>query len=119
MMDENTNLFPAADTDANLHKDFQKKIKTHARAAGKRVIMHGLKLYFSLKGTEVPRWAKGVIVGALGYFIAPIDILPDIIPAVGFTDDLGVLAAAVASVHLHINAEVVAQAQEKFDQIFG
>ncbi|MFQ8736539.1 MAG: YkvA family protein [Bilophila wadsworthia] len=36
-----------------------------------------------------------VIYGALGYFISPIDVIPGFHPVVGFTDDIGVLAAAV------------------------
>ena len=39
---------------------------------------------------------------ALGYFIAPVDAFPDIVPFLGFADDLGALALALSTVAVHI-----------------
>jgi uncharacterized membrane protein YkvA (DUF1232 family) len=47
-----------------------------------------------------------VIFGALVYFIAPIDAIPDLTPLVGFTDDLGALAAALAMVSIYVDNNV-------------
>jgi len=55
----------------------------------------------------------------LGYFISPLDIIPDFTPLVGFSDDLGVLAAAIATVSAHITDEVRAQTAKKLKQWFG
>lgn len=38
-----------------------------------------------------------IILFALGYFIWPADVFPDVVPVAGYTDDAGVIAWAVAS----------------------
>ena len=60
-----------------------------------------------------------VSYGALGYFISPIDVIPDFIPVVGFTDDIGVLAAAVVMAASYIDAEARAKADTKLAGWFG
>ena len=68
---------------------------------------------------KVVKFAKTAIYGALGYFISPIDAIPDITPVVGYADDLAVLAAAVATVATYITAEVKERAAEKLRGWFG
>ncbi|HHU79247.1 MAG TPA: DUF1232 domain-containing protein, partial [Clostridiales bacterium] len=63
-------------------------------------------------------WAKATIMGALGYFISPIDAILDITPVVGYADDLGVLILALASVALLINDDVKAKAKKKLKEWF-
>lgn len=41
---------------------------------------------------------KATLVGALAYFILPIDVIPDALPLIGFTDDAAVLALALKAV---------------------
>ena len=79
----------------------------------KKFVRYLLLLYYTLKLPETPVWAKTVILGALAYFISPIDAIPDAIPVIGFTDDLGVLVAAVGTVATYITDEVRRQAEEK------
>ena len=62
---------------------------------------------------------KSIILGALGYFIFPIDAIPDVLVPLGYTDDLGVLAAAVTAVAMHITPEVKQQATDKLAAWFG
>ena len=71
------------------------KIKGHAKKVGCEGIRSALRLFYALDNPSMPLKTKMVIYGALGYFISPIDVIPDFIPVVGFTDDIGVLAAAV------------------------
>ena len=52
-------------------------------------------------------------MGALAYFISPIDAIPDPIPVIGFTDDLGVLIGAVATIAMHITPKEKKKAAEK------
>ena len=52
-------------------ESFWEKVKKFAVKAGGKVIYLALKLYFALQSEKTPAWAKGVIVGALGYFILP------------------------------------------------
>ena len=68
---------------------------------------------------ETPAWAKGVIYGALGYFIFPLDAIPDVVPVVGYADDLGVLTAALAMVAIHITPEIKEQGRQRLEQWFG
>ena len=69
--------------------------------------------------SQRPVWAKTAIYGALGYFISPIDAIPDITPVIGYADDLAVLAAAVATVATYITADVKQRAAEKLRGWFG
>lgn len=100
-------------------KGFWNKIKKYALTAGKGVLEPALKLYYAAKDSDTPMWAKTTIYVALGYFISPIDAIPDITPVVGFTDDLGVLVAAVATVGAHIKEEHAEKARATLKQWFG
>jgi uncharacterized membrane protein YkvA (DUF1232 family)/uncharacterized tellurite resistance protein B-like protein len=100
-------------------ESFWAKLKKFALTAGREVVEKALTLYYTAQNPNVPAWAKTVVVGALTYFISPIDAIPDILVGVGFTDDLGVLLAAIATVSVYINAETKAQAQQKMSDWFG
>ena len=92
---------------------FWEKVKNFALKAGKEVIEKVLILYYCLQDPDTPAWAKAAIIAALGYFISPIDAIPDLIPVVGFADDLGVLVAAMATVAVYIKEEHKEKAREK------
>ena len=98
---------------------FWSKLARFALVAGKQVVEKALMLYYAARNPETPAWAKTTIYGALGYFIFPLDAIPDAIPVVGFADDLGVLTAAIATVAVYITPEVRQQANEKMVQWFG
>lgn len=98
---------------------FWDKVKKFATKAGSKVVYTALKLYYTLQSTETPGWAKTVILGALGYFISPIDVIPDPTPIVGFADDLGVLVSAAATVVTSITPAIKAQAKAKAEEWFG
>jgi uncharacterized membrane protein YkvA (DUF1232 family) len=98
---------------------FWDKLKRYAAVVGKTGAELALMLYFCLRDAETPMRAKSVIAGALGYFILPLDAIPDVIPAVGFSDDLGALTLAVAIVAAHIKDEHRQQAKETLAKWFG
>ena len=98
---------------------FWDKLLRFAKAAGAEVVERTLQLYYAAQDPETPAWAKGVIYGALGYFIFPLDAIPDAVPVVGYADDLGVLAAAVAAVALYITPAVKEKARAKMQDWFG
>src|SRR6266436_4036310 len=100
-------------------ESFWNKVKRYAKRAGRRVLEPALLLYFCMQDQDTPVWAKAVIVGALGYFIFPMDAIPDATPAVGFGDDLGALTAAVGVVGVHIKPEHQEKAKDKLRQWFG
>jgi uncharacterized membrane protein YkvA (DUF1232 family) len=98
---------------------FWKKVGKYAIVAGKEVLERSMQLYYSAQSPNTPRWAKTVIYGALGYFIVPADAIPDLTPVVGYSDDLGVLTAAIATVVVYITPEVKEQARKKVREWFG
>lgn len=81
---------------------FWRKVRRFALRAGRRVIEQALVLYLCLRDPATPRWAKGVIIGALAYFVLPLDAVPDFLPGIGYTDDLGVLLTALATTVVHV-----------------
>ncbi|NIS08146.1 MAG: DUF1232 domain-containing protein [Candidatus Dadabacteria bacterium] len=97
---------------------FWTKVKNYAKSAGKEVIEKSLILYFCLKDPDTPSWAKSVIAGTLGYFILPMDSIPDLTPFIGFSDDLGALAAAIGIVGIHIKKKHREMAKEKMNEWF-
>lgn len=54
-----------------------------------------IALYKYLLDGNVPWYRKSIVVGALIYFISPVDAIPDLAPLVGYLDDLGVIAAVL------------------------
>lgn len=69
-----------------------KKIERVAKKVGATVLLPVFTLYYMLQDDKVSLQHKAYIVGALGYFILPIDLIPDgILPVIGFTDDIAVM----------------------------
>lgn len=106
-------------TEAYSEASYWQKLKGFAGKAGREVVERSLQLYYAAQGEETPIWAKTVIYGALGYFISIIDAVPDITPIVGYTDDLGVLVAALAAVAVNVTPQVKEQAKDKTADWFG
>ncbi len=97
---------------------FWQKLKDYAQTAGKEVIGRALLLFYAARSPDTPAWAKTTIYGALGYFITMLDAVPDMTPVLGYTDDLGVLALAIATVAVHITDDIRAQADAKLREWF-
>lgn len=98
---------------------FWKKLAGRGRSLGRGVLEKALYLYFAAQSPDTPKWARRVMLGALGYFILPLDAVPDLAPVLGFTDDISVMAAALATVALYITPGVKQQAHQKLDDWFG
>ena len=98
---------------------YWKKLKKFAKKAGISVVYAALLLYYALQNPKLPKKYKGVILGALGYFILPLDVIPDFIPIVGFSDDLGVLLLALGHVAMHVDDETKTKARKKLKDWFG
>jgi uncharacterized membrane protein YkvA (DUF1232 family) len=92
---------------------FRRKAKRVARRAGREVIEKALVLYYTLRDADTPAWARAVIVGALGYFVVPLDAVPDPTPVLGFIDDFWALAAALPVVAMHVKKEHRERAKAK------
>jgi uncharacterized membrane protein YkvA (DUF1232 family) len=110
-----------ADTDysgAYSENQFRAKLTNYARAAGQAVVEKALVLFYVLRDPATPARAKAIVIGALGYFIMPLDAIPDLIPGAGFSDDLGALAVALTLVAMHIKPEHLDRARKATLRIF-
>ena len=101
------------------NQSFWQKLKTNSKSAGKSIIEKVLMLYYSAMDKDTPKWAKGVIFGALAYFIMPVDAIPDFIPVAGYSDDLMTIIGAISVVAVHIKEEHKKKAKEISSVLFG
>lgn len=99
-------------------KDFFGKLKKYAKAIGKGLVEQALTLYYVMKKPEVPMKYKTLILGALGYLISPIDFIPDIVPVIGYTDDLAAVAFALMQIQDYVDDDIKNMAAEKTSEIF-
>ena len=75
------------------------KIADVAKKAGVKVIYGVLLLYYVSVDPNTSSADKAKIYGALGYFILPVDLIPDALPVVGYTDDLANSSSSPAAVY--------------------
>lgn len=68
--------------------------------------------YFCATDPRTPKWVKATLLGALAYFVLPLDTVPDFLVALGYTDDLAVLLAAFRAVGGHVTEDHRARARE-------
>lgn len=97
-------------------KSFWHKITRFAKKTGSEALEKLLILYYCLKDAETPKKEKSIILAALGYFIMPIDAIPDILPG-GYVDDLGILTMAIAKITTAIKDEHITQAKQKLNKL--
>jgi len=64
-----------------------------------------LAAYYAAFDRETPLQVKAALLGALAYFVLPVDAMPDILPMLGYTDDALVLVTAIRLVSGHIRDE--------------
>lgn len=87
---------------------FQKKLRNATSLLREQAIL----LYLLLRGKETPALVKVSIVGVLGYFVCPVDLIPDYLPF-GFTDDLSAVTAMLCMLDGYITQEMRQRAKEK------
>ncbi|WP_312099357.1 YkvA family protein [Niallia sp.] len=98
---------------------FWKKLARFGKKAGSSVVYAVLLLYYTLQKPSVPKKIKVTIIGALGYFILPIDLIPDFLVGIGYTDDLGALGIALFQVAMYIDDDIKTKAKAKLAEWFG
>jgi len=101
--------------DSTLRRNFWRK----TRRVAARIPFAGelLAAYYCAFDRTTPLQVKATLVGAIAYFVLPLDALPDVMPALGFTDDAAVLFAAVKLVASHIRPEHRDAARGALDRI--
>jgi len=98
--------------------EFVEKISRIAKRAGSKLVYAALILYYTLQSDRVSKTDKAIIIGALGYMISPLDVIPDAIPIAGLTDDSAVLMYVLKKVWTDIDPTIIEQAKEKLSKWF-
>lgn len=94
------------DDDAKINsllENLEKKLKT-VPAVGTGladivIMAEMIKAYVRKEYTEIPVGATIIAVAAVLYFVTPFDLIPDMIPMMGFADDIGVAALSIRLIH--------------------
>ncbi len=95
------------------------KIRKNIAKIGVKVIYQALLLFYVAQSPNCPAKVKAGIIGALGYLISPLDLVPDIMIGIGYTDDAAMIAAALAIAQVYITDEIRAQARAKIADLLG
>ena len=98
---------------------FLDKVTKYGKLIGINALYKAVQLWFVLQKPDVPASAKAVIMGALGYLIAPLDFLPDLMPVLGYTDDFVAITFALIKVQGYIDEEVERKSKKLLAKIFG
>lgn len=97
---------------------FVETISRVAKRAGAKFVYAALVLFYTLQSDKVSIKDKVIIIGALGYLITPLDVLPDAIPIAGLSDDLAVLIYVLHKVWGDVSEEVKQKAHDKLSRWF-
>ena len=98
--------------------DFVEKIARIAKRAGAKLVYAALILYYTLQSDKISKTNKAMIIGALGYMISPLDVVPDAIPIAGLSDDLAVLLFVLKKVWTDIDPDIQIKAKERLSKWF-
>ena len=88
------------------------------RRAGRTLARPALECFEMLLDGDTPPQARFTVLAALTYLVLPLDLIPDFIPAAGFTDDLVALTALLGLCSRHITPEIRQRAQRRLDRWF-
>lgn len=99
-------------------ENLQTKLKKYGKKIGVNTTYYILLLYQMIVSNTVSIADKAIIIAALGYFISPLDIIPDIIIGTGFIDDVSVMLIALRQVIKNITPEIKQQAKEQLGKMF-
>ena len=98
---------------------FLDKVTKYGKLIGINALYKAVQLWFVMQKPDVPAGTKAVIMGALGYLIAPLDFLPDLMPVLGYTDDFVAITFALIKVQGYIDKEVERKSKHLLAKIFG
>ena len=98
---------------------FLDKVTKYGKLIGINDLYKAVQLWFVLQKPDVPASTKAVIMGALGYLIAPLDFLPDLMPVLGYTDEFVAITFALIKVQGYIDEEVERKSKNLLAKIFG
>ena len=94
------------------------KLLNSFKLVGREACYQALVLFYTLRAPNTPAWCKSVVLGALAYFISMIDGIPDLTPFLGYTDDVALMAATIATVSTYITPEIKEKAEQDLNKLF-
>ncbi len=116
-VDASRALVPVAGQEETVRRRFWAKVR---RTLGRVPFLdQAVAAFYAAIDPATPRHAKAVLFAALAYFVAPLDLVPDVIPVGGFADDLAVLVAALQAIGPHITAAHLARARAALEDGTG
>ena len=98
--------------------DFVEKIQRIAKRSGVKLVYAALILYYILESDRVSVKDKVIIIGALGYLISPMDIMPDAIPIAVLSDDIAVLIYVLKKIWGEVSDDVKEKSKAKLKAWF-
>ncbi|HOU68836.1 MAG: DUF1232 domain-containing protein [Paludibacteraceae bacterium] len=93
------------------------KLTNVAKKAGIKIVFYVLLLYYSLVYGNLSLKEKSIIIAALGYFISPVDLIPDLFP-MGYSDDLALIIFIVTKLKGSFTPEIRTMAIERLKKYF-
>jgi len=95
---------------------FWQKLQGLPRSAVGTVLEKALLCRELLLDGDTPLWVRGTLLGALGYLILPIDLVPDFIPGAGLVDDLALLLMILANLDIPVTEEIRRRARQRLPE---
>ncbi|PLX13291.1 MAG: hypothetical protein C0598_03980 [Marinilabiliales bacterium] len=97
---------------------FLKKLQHYAGKLGTNLLFYAIILYYLISDRNIPLKTRLIFMAALGYFILPMDLISDLIPGLGFTDDLTFIMYAISTGNDHITDDIKQKAKNKLRTLF-
>jgi uncharacterized membrane protein YkvA (DUF1232 family) len=88
------------------------------RRAGRTVARPALECYEMVVDGATPHQARLTVLAALTYLMVPLDLIPDFLPAAGFTDDMVALTALLGLCSRHITPAIRSRAKDRLERWF-
>ncbi len=108
-------------------EEMWEKLKTQAAKAGQDLVVMVLTIYYTIRDrikgtnvtTDIPMTDVLMLAGAIAYFVCPADLIPDVMPGVGYSDDLAALTFAYKKAYGIFSAAAKGTALEKTAELLG
>jgi len=92
------------------------KLRVVGKKIGSKVLLYVLIMVILISDKKIPIKVRLVFMAALGYLILPTDLIADLLPIVGFTDDIAFLSYAINNAREYITPEVTNKAKDKLEK---
>ncbi|WP_039948769.1 YkvA family protein [Vibrio ichthyoenteri] len=96
---------------------FWRKVKRSSKKLGEEIAVTGIKSWLAMTDSQTSVRHKAILGGALAYFVLPVDMVPDVLAGVGFTDDMAAMTLAANSVGTAITDQHEQAARDKWHSL--